>query len=308
MNKNKKTSNKITLTVFANFRISNEERLQRMKDSFDSFIKSNPNQWVINIRGELKNEAGNYLKSKLRNKLHLSFKDSKKGWNFDTRELLTKIKSELVMVWVEDHILINTISKFKELLEEMYLMKIDILHYSFFTEENINFYSAFKYEYQGDNLNSWRFDKHLNKYCSKNKLNYKYSVPMMSIMRKDFFTKVLTCPRPYLKRWPISCPFDFEKKIRDKVTESYSLALPKSELFASIDDDHWNRNYSLISRGLYPNRISRENIKQIEYNSNSFLRKIKKIIPKKLLFISQKIYKFLFRVKYTIKNILVNLI
>jgi len=54
---------KPTLAIFTNFFIDNEERLQRMKDSFYSFKDIKPKEWVINIRGAKKNEAHNYLKN-----------------------------------------------------------------------------------------------------------------------------------------------------------------------------------------------------------------------------------------------------
>ena len=64
-----------SLTIFSNFFIDNEERLQRMKDSFYSFRDIKPKEWVINIRGSLKYDAGNFLKSELNENLNLSYFD-----------------------------------------------------------------------------------------------------------------------------------------------------------------------------------------------------------------------------------------
>lgn len=307
MNTNKIKEEQRNLAVLANFRIDNEERLQRMKDSFKSFFEYNPIQWVINIRGKLKEEASHYLKSNLKENLELFYLESKKGWNFDTRKLIKYINGNLVMIWVEDHILVNTLTKFDDVLKEMYFRKIDCLHYSFLTDSTINFYNNLEKEYIGKNLNSWRFDKDLNIFCYRNNLSHKYSIPLMSIMRLDFLEKVLSCPRPYLKRFPVSFPFDFEKRISDQVTPSYSIAFPNDELFASIDDDHWNENYSLISRGLYPMRLNRENIRKSEYNSAYFIRFLKKITPNNLLIISQKIYQLILRLIYTFNFFIINI-
>ena len=41
-----------SLTVFSNFRINDEERLIRLKDSFYSFKDICAEKWVINIRGK----------------------------------------------------------------------------------------------------------------------------------------------------------------------------------------------------------------------------------------------------------------
>ena len=56
---------KVSLAIFANFFINNEERLQRMKDSFYSFKDINSNEWIINIRGKFKHHAGEFLKNEL---------------------------------------------------------------------------------------------------------------------------------------------------------------------------------------------------------------------------------------------------
>ena len=55
----------MSLAVFANFRIDSMERLQRMKDSFQSFHHAKIEQWVVNIRGEYQDSALYYLNEKL---------------------------------------------------------------------------------------------------------------------------------------------------------------------------------------------------------------------------------------------------
>ena len=51
----------VSLSIFANFFIDSEERLQQMKDSFLSFKSINAQQWVINIRGKYKTEVRAFL-------------------------------------------------------------------------------------------------------------------------------------------------------------------------------------------------------------------------------------------------------
>ena len=96
-----------SLTIFANFFINNEERLQRMKDSFKSFENINPSEWVINIRGEYKFEAGDFLENEIGDKLFLSYYNSGYGWFYDSRKIYKNITSQFVMYWIEDHILLN---------------------------------------------------------------------------------------------------------------------------------------------------------------------------------------------------------
>ena len=66
-------ANLTTLTIFANFYIDNEERLQRMKDSFNSFKKIQPLEWIINIRGSYKYKAGEYLKDNISQNISINY-------------------------------------------------------------------------------------------------------------------------------------------------------------------------------------------------------------------------------------------
>ena len=58
---------KVSLCIFANFLINNEERFQRLKDSYESFKDICPNQWIINIRGDYKYKVADFLKSRIKN-------------------------------------------------------------------------------------------------------------------------------------------------------------------------------------------------------------------------------------------------
>ena len=95
---------------------------------------------------------------------------------------------------------------------------------------------------------------------------------MPSIFEKIFF-KNLFSSKPYLKRWPRKYPFDFEKYVTDKIVNEFKFALPKNELFACIDDDLGEDGYSLISRGLYPNRIKRSDLKKLEFKNYLLIKK-----------------------------------
>ena len=99
------------LAIFANFFIDNDERLTRMKDSFNSFKLVEPNQWVINIRGSLRRKAGDFLTNEIGDKLDLFFLKSLKGWSHDSKVISKKINSKYVFMWVEDHIFISTLDK-----------------------------------------------------------------------------------------------------------------------------------------------------------------------------------------------------
>ena len=60
-------------SVFANFFIDTEERFLRLKDSFFSFNKANISEWLINIRGDFKNEVKNFLEENVSENLKIFF-------------------------------------------------------------------------------------------------------------------------------------------------------------------------------------------------------------------------------------------
>ena len=255
--------NKPLLAVFANFHIDNLERLQRMKDSFNSFYKINPDQYVINIRGKLKYKAGKFLKQKINKKLDLSYLNNKKGWFFDTRHISKKITSKYVFFWIEDHLLVSSPKFFKNCIMEMQEYKVDQLQYSLLHDEMRKTWAippAYKVAKYITilNLNSETCLK------IKNKLKEDFfTISCVHIFETKFFLKVIFSKTPVLKRWPRHLPFDFEKKSMDKISSDIWFAFPHRELFAAIDDDHENPGYSLISRKKYPKRVSKKQLDEI---------------------------------------------
>ena len=127
-----------------------------------------------------------------------------------------------------------------------------------------------------------------------------YCISAVSIFSKEFFLRVLNSRRPYLKRWPKHLPFDFEKKSKDLVAPNIISSLPNKEIFAAIDDDHDNPGYSLIARGVYPNRMSRAQIKEIEYNKSAILGSILGLLPLFIRKPAQKIAILIIRIYYSL--------
>jgi hypothetical protein len=294
-----------SLCIFGNFFIDNNERFQRMKDSFYSFRNICPDQWVINIRGRLKSQAGNFLKKELGDKIAIFNLHSRQGWFYDTKIIISHIRTNYVFIWVEDHILISGLDNLRNCILEMAKYEVDQLWYSFFTDELIANFSIIPAHKKGKYITVIKLD---NNSCYKiRKLKKKdfYTISMVSIMCRHYFIKVVNSPKPYLKRWSRNLPFDFEKKSTDRAFPVIWHAYPNNELFVSIDDDLGEEGYSLISRRIYKSVISRETLKQMEYSNSELKNKIKNIIPKKILLLLSKIIFFLRRIIYTI-NIFYN--
>jgi hypothetical protein len=98
-------------------------------------------------------------------------------------------------------------------------------------------------------------------------------------------------------------PFDIELTFRDNAFKEVTIAIPKKELLASIDDDK-EPGYSLISRAKYDFDISR---KEMRLNERPFILRLikimkldKNIIVKKFLIILRRVY---FTAKYFLVKI-----
>lgn len=280
----------MTLTVFSNFRIDSKERLLRMKDSFHSFKNHKINQWVINVRGKYKLSAIKFLDKQLDKKLHVSSIDTGNGWFFDTKIISKKISNDYILYWVEDHICICGKKKFNNIIDEIRKFNIEYLQYSFFGN--------------GLLLNQFKNIKKKETKClfffSHNKLTHKiqcentrpvigrnpYILGIVGIFKKEKFLEILNSNKLFLKRHPKDTPFDFEKSSSDTWVLPFKIGIPKFEMFSSIDDD--NRYYlsSLISRKLYPDRVSRFQLIEKESKKSTFYFNILKKIVKKILFFS----------------------
>ena len=298
---------KPTLAIFANFFIDNEERLQRMKDSFYSFKDIKPNQWVINIRGMLKDNAGNFLKQELGEKLNLFNLQSRQGWLNDSRVISSNIKSNYIFFWVEDHILIAPITNLKNCILEMSKFKVDQLQYSFLKKDAKERFRIVEPYKLGNYIKVQKLDSEACLKIRRQNGEF-YAVSMLNIMSEDFFKKVLFSPKPYLKRWPLDIPFDFEKLSKDKIAKVIVRAIPNQELFAAIDDEYGDPGYSLISRGLYPNRISRDYLKEIEFGySDQKNKKLKDKVPKIIRPFCLSVFRFVRSIYYTLNYLIKNL-
>src|SRR3989344_2073930 len=246
-----------TLTIFANFFINDEERLLRLKDSFLSFKNIDAAKWVINARGKYKFDVLFFLREHLTDRLIPYTLESEDGWFCDSRKMMNGINTDYVFFWVEDHINLIDVDKYKEIISDMKKSQSEYLCYSW-----------------------WAFGRPKEIYKKVKKDNFE-NIESFLLDKKTHL--IIENGAPLLRCYPRKTPFDFEKGGGDISWLPIKVAVPKYELFAAIDDDFGLPGaYSLQSRGLYPARIKREkSIIQNKSRWQIFLRKnIKKILPK----------------------------
>ena len=297
--------NQVSLAIFANFFIDNEERLQRMKDSFNSFKAVEPQEWIINIRGKYKFQAGQYLKTELGEKLNLFYQNSTFGWFHDSKKIFKYITAKFVLNWIEDHIMIVKPQILINCIKEMDNFNVNQLWYSWFIPSVIDPYNTEEKFKDGNFITVHKIDDltclKIRNLRKKNR-NFKdfCVIPAQTIMEKKFFETVLFSKKPYFRRTSRKTPHDFEKRSKDKIVKLIINAFPKQELFVSIDDDLFTPGYSLISRGAYPDRVSRKNLAILEDPPIIFRKKIKKFLPKKIIPITLLIIGLIYRTFFTL--------
>jgi hypothetical protein len=293
-----------SLTIFTNFRINDEERFQRMKDSFNSIKEINAAKWIINVRGDYRDETSSFLKNNLKNLVEIHNLESKKGWFYDTKILLDNIKTDYILYWTEDHINLASINDFNSILQELELTNTDYMFTSWFIFDKMT------NVYKNINMTQMKFidvfdlDKILAKKIKKTHPHH-YIISLQGIFKTTLFKKIVNSKHPYLRRWPKETPFDLEKKITDIEFLPFKTAIPKYELFAPIDDDMCGYPCSLQTRGLYPKRELRI-ISNPGYVPNLLIIILQKVLTKKqrrilnMLIIKPyfKITKFCERISY----------
>lgn len=294
---------KPTLCIFANFFIDNDERLQRMKDSFYSFRGVDPDEWIINIRGKLKKSAGDFLYKNIGNKLSLNYLQTKKGWFKDSYLVMKSSKSNYILVWVEDNICLINPKKIRDILYELKKHSVNQIQYSLYNRDTLSKFDLIKPTTEDKNIKVYKIDYESASFINKNIEGKFFTVSLVSIFEQSFFFKVLLSNRPFFKRHSKYLPFDFEKIYEDRVIEKYITAIPNYEIFANIDTTYVD-GYSLIQRGLYPNRFSQLEMKELELgmNKTNFVVLFKKLAPNFILRFTEKIIYYIKRLFYTVDH------
>ena len=264
---------KVTLTIFANFFIDNQERFLRLKDSFNSIESIDIERFVINVRGSYAQVVISFLHNKVDN-IDVFSIESTEGWFYDTSKLIGLIHTKYLLIWIEDHICLRP-EKVNLIVNQMNKHDIEILTYTFWCNgAMLNRYVNVDQE-DSEDLSFFDHTINNNNLVQNNQSNIRsFIISFASIIRKDLFVKVIK-DGGRESRWNKMLPFDFEKSPNDIKWLPLRRGVPKYEIFASIDDDLNSKNNSLQNRGLYPIREERKTYAQKERRLVILSRNIK---------------------------------
>lgn len=255
----------MSLTIFGNIYINDKLKLEMLKISCNSFCNANIEKWVLNIRGTYKKQAKDFLINNVKQKIFFFDLDSNEGWFHDSRIMSKEINSKYVFNWIEDHVNLQNNEFFNNVINELNKVDAEYLMYSnFFFGDQLKSFKRLN-PYETDNLVYCFYDLDSHQKRIK-EIDYtkpkddkigrirtktsasKYIISMPSILKTNLFNNVLSNNDLIFKRWPIKTPFDFEKRECDISWLPIKVAYVKKEFFATIDDNHGFKGYSLIER------------------------------------------------------------
>jgi hypothetical protein len=242
----------MSLTIFANFFINDCKKFEMLKLSFRSFNKAKIDQWIINVRGDYKKNALNFLKKNIKQDKIFYRLNSEKGWFSDSKLMLEDIKSDNVFFWLEDHVNISSIKHFNSTIKDFDTNSCEYLPYShfFFGEQFKSFKNIKKKETKNILIINYKLKEHSNrlKFMNENNISgSRYILAMPAFFSTRLFKKIIKS-RIFFKYWPVETPFDFEKNECAISWLPLKIAVLKRELFAIIDDNVGYPGYSLIER------------------------------------------------------------
>ena len=185
-------------------------------------------------------------------------------------------------VLVERDLILFESNIINEIVSEIHQNKIDHLMYSFYHKGDLlkqlkliphnkkNFISYADLSFENyEKIKLW----HLS-----NNIIPDYLISLCSFMSLEFLKRNLQVSK-HNKKYNKMLPFNFEKSFKEKEIIPFKAGFLNKELFVSIDDDHGEKGYSLISRGLYQNRKTKAEMdmirnKKIKIYKESIIRKI----------------------------------
>lgn len=240
---------KETITMYGNLLVNNSEKLDILKHTFPQWVDYWGSDVVLRIRGSLAHETIQFCNSispKVRCSIGSNFLQWRKQTHFD----ISNVKSNYIMLYLEDHMLSINPPNASNLIVELAADEIQVFQYSWnqqylkIAESLLN---------HGSKVNKASISKCIDKSLLIEMMNVepRYLISLTSIFQRNFFLKLLDSPRPYLRKFNPRTPFDVEQRPNNTWFLPLTFGLPRSELGICVDDDNTVSGSSAISRGLY---------------------------------------------------------
>ena len=191
--------------------------------------------------------------------VHLELKAESRDWKLNTLLMVKKSNYRYYLLAQEDHLLVANLELSSQFFSECLRLDIDVAPYSFFEgTQHLREYLTNR----NSRISEICVSRTLEKGWDSDLTSRVWLTSLLSLYKRDLLIKLLSTPRPIIKKFPPFTPFDFEQQPGSTWFLPITIALPTSEIFACIDDGPVGS--SLQERGLYPVDIARVPIHNVE--------------------------------------------
>lgn len=134
-------------------------------------------------------------------------------------------------------------------------------------------------------------------------------VSLSSVFRRDFYVHLLRSPRPLVRRFDPTAPFDVEQVPSATWFAPISLGLMLSELGVCIDDDHLVPGSSAMERGFYPKSgVSRQITHHKRWSLRAVFGSAISTSPELVRFALSKVVTLLDTIRYSLEAVVIHAI
>lgn len=234
-----------------NVYIHEDFKIQRMVAALQSTINAGIHNHQILIRGPLREKAKVALREgipkKLQQNLNILSDEPSRDWKLNTLFLVERQTFAHYLLLQEDHLLIGEALNLQCYFQEVIENKVSLAHVTFH-QGSLNLLGKcrdLKFECKEGN---YGYTIDLSRDSQKIKKLDSYLFSLVGLYERELLVDLLSTILPIKRKYPPFTPFDFELTRGKDWFLPRKISIPKSEIFACIDDGL----DSLQSRGLYP--------------------------------------------------------
>lgn len=237
-----------TLLIYGNILINDELKFDSLKFTLPQWLDYWKSPCYIRVRGSYSQAVADFC-ARLQN-IECTQGATFHQWRTQTIWDLKKKNYHFVMLYLEDHMLVESPPEGSRLLNEIISHDVQVFQYSWHRQyEKIS--QAIQKSQNNTSMSGAYIsltEKELRKILE---IDYRWFISLTSIFERNFLLHLLKSSRPYVKKLDPKAPYTVEQKPESSWFLPIIFGLSKTELGVCIDDDNTIPGSSAISRGLY---------------------------------------------------------
>jgi hypothetical protein len=243
------------ICVLLNLKLDSKIKVNRLHHLLKILSASTSFHFLIRVRGEFSNQAGNDAHSilEMSNSPHTIFYgEVVSNWKLNTYLQLQSCNCEYILTLNEDHFLVDSIE--------------NLMNYLLYCRENMadvgvlafpqTFFPLYTFLSASRNVRFLHEDVTYDSWEKIPRDIRNYPVSLVGFYKRSYLEKILLSRRPLLRHYPFNSPFEFEQSGQRSWIFPLRMAIADHELFGCVDDDGGITGSSLIARGIWVDDMS----------------------------------------------------